>query len=260
MIQLPENVINVAYSLADASGEVIRQHFRTRVPIDIKSDDSPVTLADRQAEEAMRALIHAHFPDHGILGEELGSEAIDAPYLWVLDPIDGTRSFIAGRPLFGTLIALLHHGIPVLGMIDQPITKERWFGVAGHATTFNAMPIHARDCKNLSQAVLSTTSPHLFSHDNFHVFEKIRKKCKDTLYGGDCYAYGLVASGFMDMVMESGLKAHDFCAIAPIIEGAGGKVTDWHGQSLTLHSDGTMLACGNSALHAEALTWIGSDT
>src|SRR5579862_6444996 len=164
---------------------------------------SPVTAADRAAERAMRQLIGKRFPGHGIIGEEFGSEREDAEFIWVLDPIDGTKSFISGVPLFGTLIALAHHGHPILGIIDQPISRERWIGAAGRATTFNGIPVRTRACAVLGGATVFSTSPDMFKGTDVAAHAKVAAAAKLVRYGADCYAYGLVALGFVDLVVEA---------------------------------------------------------
>ena len=248
---------DLAEALADAAGAVIRPYFRQTIAVDDKADSSPVTIADREAEQAMRALIEARFPADGIFGEEFGTIRADAEFVWVLDPIDGTKSFISGIPLFGTLIALLHRGRPVLGIIDQPILHERWRGVAGQRSTHNGNPIHARPCPDLAAASLFATAPDMFRGTDAAAFARLKAQVKLTRHGGDCYAYGLVASGFIDCVVEASLKPYDYCAMVPIIEGAGGIFTDWQGKPLGLHSDGRVLAAGDGRVHAAALTLLG---
>lgn len=243
--------ISFAHQLADISGAVIRPYFRSGLAIDAKHDSSPVTQADRDAEQAMREHIRKHFPTHGIRGEEFGQENAQAQYQWVLDPIDGTISFMIGRPIFGTLISLVHNSIPILGVIDQPITGERWIGGSNHPTTLNDKPVKTRSCNNLSNATLCTTSPDLFGDGERWLFEQAKSKAKYLVYGGDCYSYALVASGSVDAVIESGLKPHDFCALAPIIQAAGGYITDWHGRAITAQSDGRVIATGDKTLHQE---------
>lgn len=222
----------VGNEIADAAGEVIRKYFRKSFDILDKEDFSPVTIADQLAEEAMVSIIQANFPSHAIFGEEKGWRCKEkiAEYVWVLDPIDGTKSFITGKPLFGTLIALLHRGKPIFGIIDQPVLRERWIGINGRKTTLNGQEISTRSCAKLSQAYLYTTSPHLFNGDAEVAFARVRDKVKVPLYGCDCYAYALLASGFVDLVIESGLKPYDFLSLIPVIEGAGGVITDWKGQ------------------------------
>jgi inositol-phosphate phosphatase/L-galactose 1-phosphate phosphatase/histidinol-phosphatase len=242
----------LAGELADAAGAIIRRYFRQPIAIDDKSDLTPVTIADREAEAAMRRLIEARFPDHGIFGEEEGRTRPDAEYQWVLDPIDGTKSFISGVPLFGTLIALTCRQRPVLGIIDQPVAGERWIGASGHPSTLNGRAIRTRPCTELGRATLFTTAPELFKGAEAEAFQRLRAASKLTRYGTDCYAYALVATGFIDLVVESGLKPYDFCALIPVIEGAGGSVTDWQGRPLDLASDGHAVAAGDARLAAAA--------
>jgi inositol-phosphate phosphatase/L-galactose 1-phosphate phosphatase/histidinol-phosphatase len=245
--------IDLALSLADAAGAVIRRHFRQKVAVIDKADASPVTIADRDAEAAMRRLIAARFPDHGIVGEEHGVERADAEFVWVLDPIDGTKSFISGVPLFGTLIALLHQGRPVLGVLDQPISGERWLGADGRCTRLNGSEIRSRACADLAAATVFTTTPDMFKGTDAAAFTGIRDAAKLVRYGADCYAYGLCALGFVDAVIEAQLKPYDFCALVPIVEGAGGIVTDWQGRRPGLITDGRILACGDARLHRQMM-------
>jgi inositol-phosphate phosphatase/L-galactose 1-phosphate phosphatase/histidinol-phosphatase len=248
---LPE--IQLAHALADAAGAVIRPYFRQAVAVIDKEDASPVTIADREAEAAMRRLIAERFPEHGIIGEEYGSDRADAEFVWVLDPIDGTKSFISGVPLFGTLIALLHQGRPVLGIINQPISGERWLGVEGSPTLWNGVEISTRFCAGADAATVFTTSPDMFQGADAESFARVRAAAKLVRYSGDCYAYGLCALGFVDAVVEAQLKPYDYCALVPIIAGAGGIITDWRGQRPGLESDGRILACGDYGLHAQLL-------
>ena len=248
--------VEFSHRLANAAGAVVRKYFRTTVAIDEKADASPVTIADRDAEASMRALIATQYPAHGILGEEKGADRTDAEFVWVLDPIDGTRAFIAGKPTFVTLIALVRNGVPVLGVIDQPIASERWVGFMGE-TQFNGKVVSTRTCARLDRAILNTTGPNLFLGKDAHAFTRLSATVKDTLYGGDGYAYGLLASGFIDLVAEADLKPYDFCALAPIVEGAGGVITDWRGQTLTINSDGRVGGAGDRALHGLALDALG---
>jgi histidinol phosphatase-like enzyme (inositol monophosphatase family) len=212
-----------------------------------------VTVADREAEAAMREVIGAVYPHHGVLGEEHGRERLDAEFVWVLDPIDGTKSFITGRPLFGTLIALAHRGRPVLGLIDQTILQERWVGLAGGASVWNGRPIRVRPCPRLEDAVLYATSPTMFREGaEREGFARAQARARLPMFGGDCYAYGLLAMGFADVVVEAGLAPYDFMALVPVIKGAGGLVTDWHGRALDLSSAGQVVAAGDRRAHAAA--------
>jgi inositol-phosphate phosphatase / L-galactose 1-phosphate phosphatase / histidinol-phosphatase len=243
--------IELANALADAAGTIARRYFRTPLAIEAKPDRTPVTVADREAEAAMRDLIAQRFPEDGVLGEEHGATRPDAARIWVLDPIDGTKSFIAGIPLFGVLIALVENGVPVLGVIDQPILSERWLGVAGKATTKNDASAKTRTCAELGAATLYATSPDMFGADRA-AFESLKGAVKLARFGADCYAYAQLASGFIDLVVEADLKPYDFCALAPVIAGAGGSITDWQGRPLDLASDGRVVAAGDAALAQKA--------
>ncbi|MBV9860711.1 MAG: histidinol-phosphatase [Alphaproteobacteria bacterium] len=246
----------LAEALADAAGAAIRPYFRQPLAVEDKADLSPVTAADRAAEQAMRRLIAGRFPEHGIVGEEFGRERADAEFVWVLDPIDGTKSFISGVPLFGTLIALAQNGRPILGIIDQPISRERWVGAAGRRTTLNGAPVHCRPCAGLDAATLFATTPDMFRGNDAAGFARLAARVKLTRFGADCYAYGLVAAGFVDLVAEAGLKPYDFSALAPVVEGAGGVATDWAGAPLGLDSDGHVLIAGDRRTHREALSLL----
>lgn len=239
--------IAFANCLADAAGAVIRPYFRTEHGLETKDDLSPVTLADQVAEQAMRDLIREQFPDDGIHGEEFGVHEGSSGRTWVLDPIDGTRAFIVGRPLFGTLIALIVDGWPLLGVIDQPVLSERWLGAIGQPTLMNGAPVATRTCRALDVALLATTSPALFDDAQLHAFEHLDAAVRSTVLGGDCYNYAGVASGYLDVVVEAGLKLHDFAALVPVVEGAGGRMCDWQGEPLTAASKGEVIAAGDPA-------------
>jgi inositol-phosphate phosphatase/L-galactose 1-phosphate phosphatase/histidinol-phosphatase len=253
MTACPAEFVSLALRLADAARPVVRQYFRKPIAVDIKADDSPVTIADREVEAAMRAILDAEQPTHGILGEEHGRHDCDAEWVWVLDPIDGTAAFITGKPSFGTLIALAHRGRPVLGIIDQAFTDERWLGVAGRPTTLNGQPVAVRPCPDLAHAQAFTTAPELFDPDTRPGWDRIAARVRRTRYGCDCYAYALVATGFVDLVVEAGLKPYDYSALVPVVEGAGGVMTDWQGQPLSIWSDGRVAAAGDPRTLAEAL-------
>jgi inositol-phosphate phosphatase/L-galactose 1-phosphate phosphatase/histidinol-phosphatase len=248
--------LTLALRLADAAGAEIRPHFRKPLAVEDKADLTPVTAADRAAEAVMRELIEAYFPEHGIIGEEFGRVREDAELVWVLDPIDGTKSFISGVPLFGTLIALTRNGHPILGVIDQPISRERWVGATGRPTTLNGAAIHCRSCPTLAAATLFATTPDMFKGDDAIAFARVSAAVKLTRFGADCYAYGLVAAGFVDLVLEASLKPYDFCAMVPIVEGAGGVATDWRGKALDLVSDGRILVAGDRRAHLAALALL----
>lgn len=247
-----------AERLADTAGAVIRPWFRTKLDVTDKGTAGydPVTVADREAEAAMRALIREEHPTHGVLGEEHGAEPGSEPLTWVLDPIDGTRAFVCGMPQWGTLIALHDGARPILGVLDQPVTGERWIGHGGRAelvTGSSRAPIATRPCAGLASAVLTTTHPtDYFSPEEAEAFQRLAGLAQMTRYGGDCYAYGLLALGFIDLVVESSLNPWDIQALIPIIEGAGGIVSSWDGGDA--QKGGRVVAAGDARVHAEALS------
>jgi histidinol phosphatase-like enzyme (inositol monophosphatase family) len=256
----PEVFVTLAERLADAAGEIARAYFRQTIEIERKDDESPVTVADREAEAAMRALIAESFPGHGVVGEEYGSLRAEAEYVWVLDPIDGTKRFISGHVQFGTLIALLHEGAPLLGAIDMPAMGERWIGATGRPTTHRDLggirEARVRPCADLTEATLFATSPHMFPGADFEAFERVRTRVRQPMYGGECYAYGLLASGFVDLVIEATMGAYDYLPLVAVVEGAGGVITDWAGRPLRLESDGRVLAAGDPRAHAAAMALL----
>lgn len=255
MENCPQELIDVAQKLADAAGRVASEHFRCSFAIESKEDLTPVTIADRGAEAAMRAILKAERPNDGIIGEEFGTENDGAEYVWVLDPIDGTRAFASGKPLFGTLISVLKNDEPILGVIDQPILKERWIGAAGQRTTLNGAVCLCRPCDSLENAV-SNLGPQAFPYGNavsLDAYRRIDKASRTTTVGGDCYTYGLLSCGHIDLAIEHDLKIYDFAALIPIVEGAGGLIRDWQGQKLTRKSQGQVLAVGSPALMDEAV-------
>jgi len=246
--------------LAAASGEVILPYFRTSLSVEDKSRGGsfdPVTAADRAGEQAMRALIRATFPGHGITGEEFDAERPDAEYVWVLDPIDGTKSFISGMPAWGTLIALTHKGTPVLGMVHQPFIGERFSGdgaAAQYSGPAGERALMVRECARLADAVVYTTSPRLMEAVDRARFAKVEEAARLSRYGGDCYAYCMLAAGHIDLVIETGLKPHDVIPLIPIIAGAGGIMTTWEGGSAS--GGGRIIAAGDKRVHAEAMALL----
>jgi myo-inositol-1(or 4)-monophosphatase len=253
-----DDLAAVAEAAADAAGAAIRPHFRTQLAADLKADASPVTLADKGAEAAIRAVLAARTPKVPVLGEEEGGVAHDEGDLWVVDPIDGTRAFITGRPLFGTLIALVRHGVPVIGIIDQPILRERWVGIAGQETRFVSPhgghgAARARACATLAEAEFASTSPSVFGPRDWPRFQALSAQVRRTSWGGDCYAYGLLALGFLDIVTDATMQPWDWAALVPVIEGAGGAVTDWQGSALRFGTDGRVLAVGDRRLLGPAI-------
>ncbi len=258
----PDEFLTLAGRLADAGRAVARRHFRQGLAVEDKADESPVTRADREAETAMREIIAAAHPDHGIHGEEFGVENPDAEFVWVLDPIDGTKRFITGNPLFGCLVALLRGGRPILGVIDMPILEERWTGAAGHATSFTdrqgRREARVRPCADLAAATVLATTPDMFKDADAPAFQRLHDAAKLTLYGGDCFNYGLLASGFADIVVEAKLAPYDHLAHAPIIAGAGGVMTDWQGRPTSLETDGRVVCAGDPRCHALAISLLQS--
>jgi histidinol phosphatase-like enzyme (inositol monophosphatase family) len=245
-----------AIELGDRSRQVMSRALAERPKFEIKPDSSYVTETDKGIERELRAMIAVAFPAHGILGEEFGALNAGAEYVWVLDPIDGTAAFVAGLPVFGTLIALLHDGVPVVGIIDHLVTNDRWIGAAGRPTTRNGRPVRTRSCPNLSQAMLSASNPDFFSAEERPLFERLRSRTQWRIYGGSCFSYGLLASGRTDIAIDSGLSIHDYAPYVPILAGAGGVITDWAGEPITIRSGRQILAAGDPERHAEALSLL----
>lgn len=250
-----EKLIRFANQLADISGKIIKKYFRKPLATEYKKAESPiVTIADKEVELALRKYIQLSFPDHGIIGEEFGNINKDAEYQWALDPIDGTIAFACGKPLFGTLISLIKNGKHILGIIDQPILKERWVGT-GSRTTLNSVKCKTSSIKDINKARLSTTTPRMFKEPKHKkAFQNLSDSTRITTFGGDCYIYALLASGHIDIVIERTLQLHDYAALIPIIEGAGGIVTDWSGN--TVGKEGHIIASANKDLHKKALKFL----
>jgi len=246
----------LAEELADVARGIAVRHFRTPVAVQKKGDGTPVTAVDREIETEMRRMIRAAFPTHGIRGEEFPAEA-GGEFTWVLDPIDGTKSFITGFPLFGSLIGLVRGERPVIGVVESPATAERWVGCAGRPTRFNGREVHTSDCSTIGEAVVYTTTAETFSAEERRRFESLAMRAALRRYGGDCYLYGMLASGWCELVIEVQLKAHDFMAVVPVIDGAGGKITDWRGAPLTSASDGRVVAAANETLWKMAVEALG---
>lgn len=243
----------LAHKLADKAGEIARLYFGTPLDIITKGDATPVTVADRSIEQTLREMIERARPDDGILGEEFGAKETRSGYTWVIDPIDGTKSFTVGRPTFGTLIGLCDSETPILGIIDQPILRERWIGIQGQPTTHNDIPVSCRKCPSLKDSIFGTGSP---SQIGLERFTQIESAVRYAVLQGDCYFYGLMANGFIDIIAECSLGVYDYIALVPIIEGAGGIITDWNGKPKTLHGDDTVLAAGDTRLHRDMLPFL----
>ena len=250
---LAVELLAFAEALADESRAMLRQAARAALSIDIKADASFVTAADRAVETRLRERIEASYPDHGILGEEHGSRDLDAEFVWVIDPIDGTAAFIAGIPVYGTLIGLAREGLPWLGVIDHPVTDERLTGVAGRFARHNGSPIRCRPNAALDSAFMTSSNPRFLTEAELAATRRLDRSVRFTQYGGSCYAYGCLARGRTDLAVDGGLDTFDIFAPVAIIQGAGGMATDWAGAPISLAWRGQVLAAGDAALHAEAM-------
>ena len=251
-------LVRFAERLADESRAILRDAAGQTPVVDLKADQSYVTETDKRIEARLREIIDAEYPDHGVLGEEHGARDLDAEFVWVLDPIDGTAPFIAGIPVYGTLIGLARAGRPWLGVIDHPATSDRWVGVSGEWATLNGAPVRTRSCPDFGPALMTNSNPDFFATSERLAFDALRQRVRYTQYGGSCYAYGILASGRADLAVDGGLDPFDIFAPAAVIEGAGGIITDWSGERFTLGWRGLVLAAGDPDLHARALTVLQS--
>ena len=255
------DLVEFAHLLADAAGEIVRPAARSRRIAHRKADQSPVTEIDRAVEARLREMIAARYPAHGVIGEELGNDREAAEHVWVLDPVDGTKALMAGLPVFGTLIGLARSGRPVLGIVDQPITRERWTGIGGDGTWYNGGRVHTDACDRLSDALVCTTSTEYYEGDDAHGFRRIVARARWMVYGGNCLAFARVAGGFVDVALETKVGVHDYCALVPVVENAGGVMTGWRGEPLTLDRTpgGRILASGNRAVHEAAMACLAGE-
>ncbi len=258
MIQNIYEFVSFANKLADLASQTSMQYFRKKLDIENKVDDSPVTIADRETEEVIRNKIRESFPNHGILGEEYENENLDSEFIWVIDPIDGTRSYIAGHKDFGNLISLLHNNKPIIGIINCPAHDERWIGIKNKKTTCNGKEVSTSGITKIENAYLFTSGIYFHEPILKKGFKKIKEKSKYFRLGGDCYMYGMLSSGFIDIVIEDTLKAHDYMALINIVEGSGGKISDKYGDPITLQSDGSLIASSSSNLHDEIIKIINN--
>ncbi len=243
----------------DRASRVVLSHFRSPLAVGIKDDDTPVTEADRQAEEVMRAIIAERFPRHGIYGEEQGRTAGDIG-TWVIDPIDGTKSFITGNPLFGILIGFVRDGVVEAGGLAMPALNERWTAARGAPSRLNGHACSTKKTTHLAEASLLTSSPDFFSGEEYAAFERLSERVRYRRFGGDCYTYAMVAGGWADLVVESSLRPYDFLPLVPIVEQAGGVMSDWRGEALGLDSGGQVIAAATPQLHEAALVWLAGET
>lgn len=244
--------------LAEAARGLALKYFRSDIAIIDKEDDSPVTAADREIEQALREAIGKAFPAHGIIGEEFGVENTGAEFVWVIDPIDGTKSFITGRPQFGTIIGLMHNGKPAVGLIDQAFTRERWFGVADQMAMHNCNPIRVAHPCTLKAARLCTGAFSMFEDGQMENYMALCRAVRCAQYNGECYAYGLLAMGCFDLVVERQLKIHDVAGVIPIITGAGGFAGDWDLNPVGLDFGGAIVAANSKELAEAAVRVFGT--
>lgn len=238
---------------ADAARAIALKYFRRELAVSDKPDSSPVTEADREIEQRLRALIGEAFAGHGIIGEEYGNENAGAEFVWVIDPIDGTKSFITGRPQFGTILGLLHGGRPVVGLIEQAFTRERWFGVADQFATHNGAPIRVAPRRTLKEARLCTGPFSMFEDGQLENYMTLCRAVRCAQFNGECYAYGLLAMGWFDVVLERHLQIHDVAGVVPIVSGAGGCVGDWALNPVTQDFDGSIVAASSRDLAMQAV-------
>jgi inositol-phosphate phosphatase / L-galactose 1-phosphate phosphatase / histidinol-phosphatase len=253
---IEDHHIVFAGQLADAARAVLTRETAQGLEVEVKPDRSFVTRIDRAIEAELRAMIAARYPMHGIIGEEQGDENTGASHVWVLDPIDGTAPFIVGIPVFGTLIALAVEGVPRLGVIDVPLVDARWLGAPDRATTLNGRAVRCRDCEGLGQAVMTNSNQDYMSDAELPALQALRRATANRVYGGACLNYGRLAEGRSDLALDAGQKVFDFAPFRPVIEGAGGIISDWAGRPLTLESDGRILAAGGRRCHDAALAVI----
>jgi len=245
--------VQFAEALADAARTIIREAAEKPFDVEMKVDGSPVTGVDKAVEDALRGLIEKKFPDHGVLGEERSATNPDAEFKWVIDPIDGTQPFLAGIPVFGTLIALVRGETPLLGVIEMPMTGERWVGCDGQPTTRNGVPVRSRSCEELSNAMMSTSNPDWYTDETRPALDRMRAATRWRVYGGSCMAYARIASGRIDVGIDVKFDIHDYLALVPVIRGAGGIITDWNGADLTIQSADRLVAAGDPRIHEQAL-------
>jgi inositol-phosphate phosphatase/L-galactose 1-phosphate phosphatase/histidinol-phosphatase len=254
----PADFLAFAHRLADCSDAILKRVGQDVQGFDSKHDASPVTAIDREIETALRAAIAAEYPDHGILGEEFEPSNLDNEWVWVLDPIDGTKQFVAGIPLYGTLIALARNGVPVLGVIDHPATAERWSAADGMPALRNGLAVTTRARRSLKGSLMFTTSPEPYDDDERRGVAAVRSGAAWCVYGAGCYGYARLASGQLDVGVEAGHDPFDYCALAPIIRAAGGAISDWEGRPLGLKSGQRFVASATPELHEEVLATLAA--
>lgn len=248
-----DELLDFAHELANQARIITLSYFRSGIGSDRKSDNSPVTLADRETEAVLREVIATHFPAHGIIGEEEDAKITHSEFEWVIDPIDGTRNFLSGYPLYGTLICLLKDKSPLLSIIDAPVQDERWSAIVDKDTYYNGEPCQTSTKQTLAEAILCSTDLSMFNEKELVPYTELQRQVYQTRFNGDCYLYGMLASGWIDLVVEADLKVYDFLPLVPIVNAAGGVISDWQGKPLTKESKGQVVAAANSALHQQAI-------
>ncbi len=253
-----DELIAFAEFLADEARSILREAKLAPGDVQYKADASPVTDFDRRIEARMRTFIDGRYPQHGILGEEHGSRDLDAELVWVLDPIDGTAPFIAGIPVYGTLIGLARYGRPFIGVIDHPATDDRWVGLAGSFARHNGEAVHARRCERLEDAFVTNSNPDFLDADEMSAFTALKSRVRYVQYGGSCYAYAMLASGRTDLALDANFDPFDVFAPAAVIEGAGGIVTDWSGKAIDLQWRGRILAAGCVDMHEQVVSILAA--
>ncbi len=256
MKKIENKYLKIANECAEASGKIIKKYFRKKLKIERKSDNSPVTKADKEAENIIRDIIIKKAPECGYLGEETGKFNTSNEYVFVVDPLDGTKGFVSGKPLFCTLIGLMKNNKPYIGVLNQPILNERWLGIANKEAKYNNAKIRTTKRNKLKGLIMYATSPMMFKGKNQRVYKSVRSKINECLFGIDSYSHGLLSAGFVDVVIEANLKPYDYIASAAVISGAGGKITDWNGDNLNLESDGRILAAGDPKIHKQLIKII----
>jgi len=248
-----QELVDFSHKIADAVGEVHRKYFRQPVSTEYKEDSSPVTQVDKESEALMRDMVMQQYPDHGILGEEYPAHQPDAEFVWVIDPVDGTKYFMTGHPTFALLLGLAYEGEFILGVIDQAISRERWVGADNYGSFLNGKPITTRKCPMLSKAILARAGFEWHTEGRDHYIDKIWKATHWSQWGVAPYDYGLLAAGHLDVVITAGPLIHDFAALGPIINNAGGLITDWYGNKLNMNSPNHIIAVGNPELMPEII-------
>lgn len=255
MLTTIEYTIHAA-KIADFAGEAARGYFRGSLGIEFKEDESPVTQADKGVEALIRSYLAEHFPDHGIFGEEHGIVGADRADMWIIDPIDGTRSFLSGHPLFGMLLGLLHDGVPQLGVIGMPALGEVFIGARGAGATLNGASIHSSNQTNLDRAILYVNEGEKIYRDYPLTFDRLTKAGQTRRFSYDCYPHALLAAGHVDAVVDYDLQPYDYLPVSAVVEAAGGMMTDWQGQPLTLKSDGRVISAATPELHTALLALV----